>query len=338
MIINPEVSIVIPVFNAEKFLHETLTCIQNQTFKNFECVLVNDGSTDNSLKIIEGFIRDDDRFRVISVPNNGCANIPRNIAIRNSTGMFVFNLDADDLIEVDTIEKIVQRQRETSADIVILRMIGCATQTEGEIWRLPLSDFDMNQVLEGKEACRLTIGKWLIPCNGMLVKRDLFQNVPEGKYFISDEIASRHLLYKSNKVAFAETNYLYRNNNESITRSITAKLFDRLLTDEILNRFVDERFELLDPVNVLFRNTRLFNLIYLQHDYIRYRKSFDKSKSVEIAVNFVNAYNSQKIKLLKKELPFFHSLLFTSGYTVFKIASFLYVLIKDRKGRKYQMK
>lgn len=334
----PKISIVIPVYNAEKFLVETLDCVKNQTFTDFECVIVNDGSTDKSLEIINSYVNVDKRFKVITVPNNGCANIPRNIAIRNSIGEFVFNLDADDLIEFDTLEKIIIRQNETNAFIVLIRMIGCVNEVEGELWRLPLDSFNMNCELTGNEACDLTIGSWQLPCNGMFAKRCLFENVPEGTYFISDEIASRHLLFKANKVAFAETKYLYRNNNNSITRAVSPKIFDRLMTDELLDLFISERFALTSNTCVRLRNTRLFNMIYLQFDFFKYKNQFTREKQNEIACNFRKVYNSQNLVLLRKELPFVLSILFASNYITFKISSFVYVAFKDRKGRKYLMK
>lgn len=334
----PRISIVIPVYNAEKFLIETLDSVKNQTFTDFECIIVNDGSTDKSLEIIDNYVNKDSRFRVITVPNNGCANIPRNIAIRNSIGEFVFNLDADDLIEFDTLEKIIIRQNVTNADIVLIRMIGCVNEVEGELWRLPLDSFNMNCELTGNEACDLTIGRWQLPCNGMFAKRCLFENVPEGTYFISDEIASRHLLFKANKVAFAETKYLYRNNNNSITRAVSPKIFDRLMTDELLDLFISERFALTSNTCVRLRNTRLFNMIYLQFDFFKYKNQFTREKQNEIASNFRKVYNSQKLELLRKELPLILRLLFSSNYTVFKISSYLYVSFKDINGRKYQMK
>lgn len=334
----PKISIVIPVYNAEKFLVDTLDCVKNQTFTDFECVIVNDGSTDNSLEIINSYVETDERFKVITVPNNGCANIPRNIAIRNSVGEFIFNLDADDLIELDTLEKIIFRQNKTNADIVLLRMIGCEKELEGEIWRLPLSTFDMKSELSGIDACDLTIGSWQIPCNGMFAKRILFEGVPEGPYFISDEVASRHLLYKATKIAFAETKYLYRNNNDSITRAVSPKIFDRLLTDELLEIFISERFDVKGETCIKLRNTRLFNMIYLQYDFLKFKNQFTKDIQTEIDNNFRKVYASQNLIQLRKELPFALRFLFASNYFIFKISTFLYVSYKDRSGRKYLMK
>jgi len=334
----PKISIVIPVYNAQKFLVETLDSVKNQTFTDFECVIVNDGSTDKSLEIIESYIKNDSRFRVFTVPNNGCANIPRNIAIRKSVGDFIFNLDADDLIESDTLEKIITRQNETNADIILIRMIGCVNDLEGELWRLPLSNFDMKSELSGVEACDLTIGSWQIPCNGMFARLSLFEGVPEGPYFISDEIASRHLLFKANKVAFGETKYLYRNNNDSITRAISPKIFDRLMTDELLDIFISGHFDINSNTCIRLRNTRLFNMIYLQYDYFKYKNQFIEEKQKEITNNFRKVYNTQNLVQLRKELPLVLRFMFATNYQIFKICSFLYVSFKDRNGRKYLMK
>lgn len=334
----PKVSIVIPVYNAQDFICETLDSVQKQTFIDFECVIVNDGSTDNSLNLIERYVQSDSRFKCITVTNNGCANIPRNIAIRNSIGDFVFNLDADDKIDAECIEKMILRQEQISADIILLRMIGCMTGLIGEAWRLPLNDFDMNQVLCGEEACKLTIGRWQLPCNGMLVRRELFEGVPEGRYFISDEVASRHLLYKAEKVGFADVHYYYRNNNESITRAVTPKIFDRLMTDELLDFFISEHYKMDDSCYRNFRNTRLLNMIYLRYDFFKYRKQFDKLTISKIKRNFRQVFYSQKLNLLQSELPFFFGMLFVRNYALFQVSSLCYVAIKDRNGRNYQMK
>ena len=67
------ISIIIPVYNAEKFLHECLNSLINQTFKNFEIICINDGSTDSSLKIIEEYVQKDSRFKVYNQENQGAS-------------------------------------------------------------------------------------------------------------------------------------------------------------------------------------------------------------------------------------------------------------------------
>jgi glycosyltransferase involved in cell wall biosynthesis len=333
-----KVSIVIPVYNAELFLRETLESVKNQTFADFECVIVNDGSTDNSLDIINEYVKNDNRFRCISIANSGCANIPRNVAIRNSNAEFIFNLDADDVIDHLCIAKMVERQVTTNADIVLLRMIGCIHDLEGELWSLPLDSFNKDEVIRGIDAFKLTIGGWQIPCNGMFAKNELFQGIPEGNLFISDEIASRHLLYKASKVAFSDAKYFYRNNNNSITRAISPKLFERLLIDILLDDFITERFKIKDDVAKRIRNTRFFNMIYMYADFKVHKSSFDEKHTMEISLNFKKSYRTQKIELLKEELPKQFSLLFLTSFNLFKIVAPLYVFYKTYNGRNYIFK
>jgi glycosyltransferase involved in cell wall biosynthesis len=334
----PQISIVIPVCNAENFLLETFGCVQNQTFTDFECVIVNDGSTDKSLEIINQYVIKDSRFKCLSIENSGCANIPRMIAIENSKGDLIFNLDADDLIDIDCIQKMYIRQCETDADIVLQTTVGFNSTNTEENWRLPPIGFDMNSLIAGKEACMLTIGSWQISCAGMLVKKALFQNTPTGMYMNSDEIASRYILHKAQNVAFCDTKYYYRNNNNSITRAVSPKVFDRLLTDEQLDNFISERYNINDEVYVRFRNTRFFNLIYLRADFYKYKSDFTASVKREIERNFKKVYWTQKLIKLREELPLIFRLLFLQNYFLFKISSLLYVKMKDRNGRKYNMK
>lgn len=336
--LTPKVSIVMPVYNAEKFLIETLDSVKNQTFTDFECVIVNDGSTDNSLEIINSYVENDKRFKVFTVPNSGCANIPRDISIKNSTGEFVFNLDADDKIDFDCLEKMVKKQLNTNSDIVLLRVIGCNEELNGEMWRLPLDNFDVKRELSGKEACSLTIGGWQISCSGMLFKKKLYNNIPIGKYMNSDELTSRYILYNAQIVTFSDANYYYRNNNNSISKKFGPRLFERLAVDNQLEQFVYNNFGVNSSEGKAMRYVRFFNLVYLQSDFIKHKKEFSHNKKIEIANNLKNAYYTQKLNLLKKELSVKFKILFLEAYFLFKINSFLYVLWKDRNGRKYYMK
>lgn len=103
---KPRISIVIPCYNSYEYIRETLDCLLKQTIEDWECVIVNDGSTDDSLTIIREFENKDSRFKVIDKPNEGPA-IARNVAIRNSSGEFILPLDSDDLIAPTYAEKAI---------------------------------------------------------------------------------------------------------------------------------------------------------------------------------------------------------------------------------------
>ncbi|MGH6553687.1 glycosyltransferase family 2 protein [Bacteroides hominis] len=98
-----KVSILIPCYNSEKWVGETLDCCLRQTYPNIEIILVDDGSTDNSLAIARDYERKDERIHVFSQPNSGGCRA-RNLAFEKSTGDYIKYLDADDLMSDDMIE------------------------------------------------------------------------------------------------------------------------------------------------------------------------------------------------------------------------------------------
>lgn len=97
------ISIVIPIYNTEKYLKRCLDSVINQSYKNIEILLINDGSTDNSLRICERFAKEDNRIKVFSERNFGVSSA-RNLGINKSNGKYIFFLDSDDWIENRTIE------------------------------------------------------------------------------------------------------------------------------------------------------------------------------------------------------------------------------------------
>ena len=112
-----KVSIIIPIFNAEKFLNRSISSVMNQTYNNIEIILVNDGSTDNSQKLCEKFLKEDKRIQLINCENNG-VSFARNLGLERSTGEYIFFLDSDDYIAQKTIEIMVKKANENDADIV----------------------------------------------------------------------------------------------------------------------------------------------------------------------------------------------------------------------------
>ena len=98
------VSIVTPVYNAERFLEETIISIRKQTYKNWELLLIDDCSKDNSSDIIKKFQRIDDRVKYIKLERNSGASVSRNIGIKNAKGRFIAFVDSDDLWEPEKLE------------------------------------------------------------------------------------------------------------------------------------------------------------------------------------------------------------------------------------------
>lgn len=113
-----KVSVIIPAYNSEKWIKRCLDSILTQSYSNLEIVLVNDGSTDNTLKIVEDIAQDEQRLRIINKQNSG-AYFTRSRGIYESTGEAIIHVDSDDYMEPNSIERLMQKMNESGADIVI---------------------------------------------------------------------------------------------------------------------------------------------------------------------------------------------------------------------------
>ena len=101
---EPLVSIITPVYNAERFLSDTIKSVQNQTYKNWEMLLVDDCSKDNSAQLIKEFQKYDDRIKYIKLEKNSGASVSRNTGIKNAKGRFIAFVDSDDIWKPEKLE------------------------------------------------------------------------------------------------------------------------------------------------------------------------------------------------------------------------------------------
>lgn len=114
---EPTVSVIIPVYNVEKYLKECLDSVINQTLASIEIICVNDGSDDNSLDILKEYGEIDARFTILSQNNSG-QSAARNLAIKHAAGEYLYFMDSDDIIELDALEILYNRAKQDEADVV----------------------------------------------------------------------------------------------------------------------------------------------------------------------------------------------------------------------------
>lgn len=241
---KPEISIIIPIYNAEKYLEQCISSIQKQTYENFELILVDDCSTDKSSEICLKYKELDTRIIYIKTKqNSGSAKIPINLGLDVTNGKYIAVIGNDDFLDTSTVEKLYSRALETNADVTFLKMC-CFQDNNTQIIRtIPDDTFDFNQILQGKEAVMLTINHWHIGCNFGLYKSHIYKNLSTYKnitrsYMNADEYDTRELILSSEIVAFCNTNYYYRKHDNSITTRISSKLFETIYADEdLLNLF-----------------------------------------------------------------------------------------------------
>ncbi len=153
MSIVPKVSVIIPIYNVEKYLRECLDSVVNQTLKDIEIICVDDGSTDNSLKILEEYALKDTRFIVLRQKNRG-AGVARNYGMSVASGKYLSFLDADDFFSLSLFKEVTSRAEETKAEIVIYRFekynqktkefISCDYAFHKEWWEEDVFNYNYN--------------------------------------------------------------------------------------------------------------------------------------------------------------------------------------------------
>lgn len=115
-----KITVIVAVYNAEKYLHECLDSIKNQTYTNLEIICVNDGSKDKSLEILEEYAQIDGRFKIFTKENEGLGGASaRNYGLDKATGDYISILDSDDFFDLKMYEKAIDKAENTNADIVV---------------------------------------------------------------------------------------------------------------------------------------------------------------------------------------------------------------------------
>ena len=118
---TPLISVVIPAYNAEQFLDETLESVLSQTYENWECIIVNDGSTDNTESVAKKWCEKDSRFRLTNKENGGLSSA-RNWGIKESKAEYIAFLDADDILTSDSLEVRINVLIEQNVDLVATKL------------------------------------------------------------------------------------------------------------------------------------------------------------------------------------------------------------------------
>ncbi len=144
---KPKVSVIVPVYKAEKYIHRCLGSLVNQTLHDIEIILVDDGSPDNSRKICDDYAAKDNRIKVIHKENGGVSSA-RNAGIKAATGEYSIHCDPDDWVELTAYEKLYNKAKETDADMVVCDYYAV---TNGNVCVVCETDFcnDYKSAIEG---------------------------------------------------------------------------------------------------------------------------------------------------------------------------------------------
>lgn len=215
---QPLVSIIMPVYNCERFLSESIESVISQSYKNWELLIVDDGSKDKSVSIIESYARKDSRIRLLKneTEEHG-PGIARNHGIERISGKYTYFIDADDWIEKELLQDTVSLAEKTDADIV---PFGFVIEESGKQIKKPLVPCGNFEFQDFKKiANEITRGTWS-ECHE-LIKSNLLKDVRHNKYRTGEDICFQmDLLCNVRKVCGIDREYYhYRVVKDSISHT-----------------------------------------------------------------------------------------------------------------------
>lgn len=218
MIDNPEISVIIPVYNSEPWLKECLDSLTVQTFNNFEIICVNDASEDRSSEIIEKYASLDNRIQVIKLTENQGAMMARIHGISASRGNYLFFCDADDTLPVNSLNLLIYKAKNYECDIISGDIT--LVRQDGRIFLKKRSHIGDNSL----SYLRAILTGTTCSLSGSLFRRELFDK--SGEVFLpkcnysEDRILLTHILTRINCTVLylSESTYNYRINLSSSTR------------------------------------------------------------------------------------------------------------------------
>lgn len=296
-------SILVPVYNAEKYLRQCLNSIEKQQFKGFEVIVINDGSTDGSSAICEEYALKDPRIQYFSQSSKGCFGTRMEL-FKRASGEYIVSLDADDYLEPDALSSMDEALSKTSADVLVfgfhrIKENGQYDYTQGidsawlngspEDWAMDCKGFILQQLLTVGE-----MGYLWRKC----FRRKLYA-VSEDYYdlaraIMEDELLSFDILLRARSVVYLDRAlYNYRYN----PASISAKLRPGILLDIVhVGQYIEKRIIAANLGNDLLQG---FYQYYANHYRVLSRAIVEQQTSLQ---EWVKAAHEMK------KFSFFHAL------------------------------
>lgn len=245
---TPKISVIVPAYNIEKYVKNCLVSIQEQTYKNLEVIVINDGSSDDTLDVINNTIQNDDRFIVINQKNSG-VSIARRNAIEKASGKHIGFVDGDDTIEPDMFEHLIKNAVKHNADIshcgyLIVNQDNTATPHYGT-----------GKTIEQNNFCGvkdLLDGSFIEPglCN-KLFRKELFNNINYDEFDDiknNEDLLLNFYLFSNSKKSvyedFCPYHYIQREGSASNSELNEHQLFDPLKVISIITENVKENKDL----------------------------------------------------------------------------------------------
>ena len=281
---NPKLSIIVPVYNVERYIDKCIKSILDQTFKDFELILVDDGSIDNSGEICDEYIKKDSRVKVIHKKNGGLA-AARNTGLIMARGDYVGFVDSDDWIEPNMFSNLYASCVKNGADISVIGVREVDEDGSCLNEYIP-SDISFSEILKRAYAWNKLFKKELFINNNLFFR--------DGKYYEDLELIPK-LFVESIKVTTVSSvgyNYLQRNN--SITGSRNEKILDNLWAYTQLKQYLIDK-----NMYLTYKEDFEKGVAYFKNYYINILYDYPTTFLLNNSKRIINDFN--QIGGLKKE-------------------------------------
>jgi glycosyltransferase involved in cell wall biosynthesis len=270
-----KISIVVPIYNVELYLNKCIESLINQSYKNIEIVLVDDGSPDKCPEICDTWKKKDERIKVIHKKNGGLSDA-RNFGISNSTGKYICFVDSDDYVNKDYIKKLYTAIIQNNVNISQcgINYVNDSNQL------LEQKGYDIDCLLNGENVIMDYYGSHYIEnvvVWNKMYKKSLFKSIifPVGKIH-EDEFTTYKLIYNEEKIAITkDCLYNYRQTNNSIMRStFNMKKLDKL--DALKERL--KYYANVNANTILIEKATLHYIYSIREIYYTLKKYFPDQK------------------------------------------------------------
>ena len=309
--LNPKISVIIPVYNAEAFLDESIPSLLNQSFKQIELVCVNDGSKDNSLEMLNKFAKDDSRVIVIDQENGGCG-AARNKALEYAKGEYVYFFDPDDYILPNTFEELYRNAVINDTELVMFKI---ARFRDGEPIDYSIPGFPLEEVFKNVDFDNFSfnykdIKKYVLNASfapwTKLYKKELLDRYDDFKFptNIAFDDAPFHVfsLLRAKSISFVpEFFYHYRLSNPNSIINTASNGIDIFRICDIVENFLrDNGFieEFKDEFD-LFKITQVLNYILSTNTEEYFIKAKEEFLNIELSQNhLIDDYKFKRYQLI----------------------------------------
>lgn len=305
-----KISIILPVYNKQKYVSKVLQDIQAQLFKEFECIIVDDGSTDTSGEICENFAQSDKRFRVIHIKNQGVSHA-RNVALERADGTYITFVDADDRIGQDYLQSLYTAAESSGADMVIAGYVKWWEDKNTRIQvELPYSGLkNMKELLSDFAARQKDTGIYGLCC-GKLLKANIISGMQfNGRYVLAEDFDFYLDVYPSVDTIFFDSQnyyfYLQQADYSSVVSDSKIDYFAQLQLNlkykkflKRMNAYVGENRKIVEQ---LLSNYVFFTVFHSDRSCIekKVRLANDVVKNDHIVLNGTNLMQKVILHLIK---------------------------------------